>query len=332
MIACRREHEDVADEIEDYVDLLRDAPVRWFPRLAREVERIQRLEAARAAIEAMRYRAMFPLRFFAPPPPSAPRFLRGVHNALIAQRRLVEERRAMITQMNLSLLHTLSLAQSQAQIRQMATIGDLLDGRHRQPTLTRMATEEIDGIQTVAGCLHESFGEVAPILRLRWAEDLSEFDRPAPLHSLAGLPGWPEVPLELRRTLQGFVDWLFRRIDRANEEASDAINELVRICLLMAAHAPVDRIIPAQLVEPAPARVGGRLQLALDISRVRRGMIALIRDRNDQIVSRAVIEDLIDGHASAVITQNFAAVTTISADMRFHLLSGKGMSRCRRSA
>jgi hypothetical protein len=146
----------------------------------------------------------------------------------------------------------------------------------------------------------------------------------APLHALAGLPGWPEVPLELRRTLQGFVDWLFRRIDRANEEASDAINELVRICLLMAAHAPVDRIIPAQLVEPAPARVGGRLQLALDISRVRRGMIALIRDRNDQIVSRAVIEDLIDGHASAVITQNFAAVTTISADMRFHLLSGKG--------
>jgi hypothetical protein len=110
-------------------------------------------------------------------------------------------------------------------------------------------------------------------------------------------------------TLQSFVDWLFRRIDRANEEASDAINELVRICLLMAAHAPVDRIIPAQLVEPAPARVGGRLQLALDISRVRRGMIALIRDRNDQIVSRAVIEDLIDGHASAVITQNFAAVT-----------------------
>ena len=84
----------------------------------------------------MRYRAMFPLRFFAPPPPSAPRFLRGVHNALITQRRLVEERRVMITQMNLSLLHTLSLAQSQAQIR--------ADGDDRRPARRRASSADAD--------------------------------------------------------------------------------------------------------------------------------------------------------------------------------------------
>jgi hypothetical protein len=324
VVACRREHEDVADEVEDYVELLRDAPVRWFPRLAAAVDKIQRLDAARAAIEAMRYRAMLPLRTFTPAPATAPRFLLGVQRALGTQRQLVEERRSMVAQLNLAILPTLSLAQTQVQIRQMATVGDLLEGRHRQPALTRLASEEMEGIEQIAGCLHESFGEVAPILRLQWAEDLSAFDRPAPLHSLAGLPGWPEVPLELRRTLQGFVDWLFARIERSNQEASDAINELVRICLLMAAHAPVDRIIPAQLVAPAPARVGGRLQLALDISRVRKGMIALVRDRNEQVVSRAVVEDIVDGHASAVIVQNFAAVTTISADMRFQLVGGKG--------
>ena len=323
VVACRREHEDVADEIEDYVELFRDAPVRWFPRLAAAVDRIQRLESARAAIEAMRLRAMLPLRF-TPPPPAPPKFLRGVQSALAAQRRLVEERRTVVAQMNLALLPTLSLAQAHVQIRQLATIGDLVDGRHRQPALTRMATEEMDGIEQVAGCLHEGFGEVAPAVRLAWAEDLSEFDRPAPLHALAGLPGWAEVPLELRRTLQGFVDWLFNRIDRSNEEASDAINELVRVCLLMAAHAPVDRIIPARLVEPAPARVGGRLQLALDISRIRKGMIALVRDRDDRVVSKAVIEDIIDGHASAVITESLGAVTTITADMHFHLIGGRG--------
>jgi hypothetical protein len=324
VVACRREHDDVADEIEDYVELLRDAPVRWFPRLAAEIGRIQRLEAARAAIEAMRYRAMMPLRLFAPPPPAAPKFLRGVAQALAVQRRLVEERRIAVTQMNLSILPTLSLAQTHVQIRQMATIGDLLDGRHRQPALTRMASEEIDGIQQIAGCLHEGFGEVAPIVRLAWAEDLSEFDRPAPLHSLAGLPGWAEVPMELRRTLQGFVDWLFGRIDRNDQQARDAVNELVRICLLMAAHAPVDGVIPARLVAPAPAQVGGRFQLALDISRIRKGMTALIRDRDERIVSQAVIEDIIDGHASAVIVQNLAAITTVSADMRFELIRGKG--------
>ncbi len=323
VVACKREHEDVADEIEDYVELLRDAPVRWFPRLAAEVGRIQRLDAARAAIEAMRYRAMMPLRLFAPSP-APPKFLLGVHRALSVQRRLVEERRITITQMNLAILPTLSLAQTHVQIRQMATIGDLLDGRHRQPALTRMASEEIDGIEQIAGCLHEGFGEVAPIVRLAWAEDLSEFDRPAPLHSLAGLPGWAEVPMELRRTLQGFVDWLFGRIDRNDQQARDAVNELVRICLLMAAHAPVDGVIPARLVAPAPAQVGGRFQLALDISRIRKGMTALIRDRDERIVSRAVIEDIIDGHASAVIVQNLAAITTVSSDMRFELIRGKG--------
>jgi hypothetical protein len=228
----------------------------------------------------------------------------------------------MVAQLNMQALNTLSLAQTHIQLRETACLGDFIDGRHRAPLLTRLASEEIEGIGQVAGCLHAGFGEVAPVVRLGWAEILSEFDRPAPLQSLAGLPGWPEVPMELRRTLQGFVDWLFHRIDRNNEKAKSALNELVRIAMLMAAEAPVDKIIPAQLVAPAPARIGSRFQLALDISRVRKGMSVLIRDRDDRIVSRAVIDDLIDGHVSASLVQNHAGISTLTSDMRFHLVSG----------
>ena len=320
--ACRRDHEDVPDEIQDYVELMRDAPVKWFPAIAAAVERIDRLEAARAAIEMMRQRAALPLRFAPVVASSAPKLLQGVHNALFAQRRVVEERRSIVSQINLAGLATLSLAPTHVQIRETASLADLISGRHRQPALTRMANEEMEGIAQIAGCLHASFGEVAPVVRLGWAEILSEFDRPAPLDSLAGLPGWPEVPLELRRTLQGFVDWLFSRIDRSQPQAKNAINELVRVAMLMAADAPVDRIIPARLVAPVPAKVGHRLQLALDVSRIRKGMTTLIRDRDDRIVSRAVIDDVIDGHASAVIVQNLAAVATITEDMRFHLVTG----------
>jgi len=324
VVACRREHDDVPDEIHDYVELLRDAPAKWFPAVEAEIERVDRLEAARAAIEAARIRASIPLYYFAPPvqPSHMGRFQVSVYNALMAQRRLVEERRAMVAQLNLQALNTLSLAQTHIQLRESACLGDFIDGRHRQPLLTRLANEEMEGIGQVAGCLHESFGEVAPAIRLGWAELLSEFDRPAPLQSLAGLPGWPEVPMELRRTLQGFVDWLFHRIDRNNEKAKSALNELVRIAMLMAAEAPVDRIIPAQLVAPAPAKVGGRFQLALDVSRVRKGMTALIRDRDDRIVARALVEDVIDGHVSAIVVQNHAGVATVTHDMRFHLVSG----------
>jgi hypothetical protein len=323
VVVCRREHEDVPDEIEDYVELLRDAPVKWFPRIAAEVSRIDRLSAIVAAIEKMRERAALPLMIGAPTAATAlPKLLRGVQQALVAQRRVVEERRSMVARISLAALPTLSLVQAQVQIRETASLGDLIGGRHRQPILTRMASEEIDGVAQVAGCLHAAFGEVAPAIRLGWAEILSEFDRPAPLDSLAGLPGWAEVPMELRRTLDSFVDWLFARIDRSIPEARNAMNELVRVAMLMASHAPVDRIIPARLVEPAPARIGARLQLAIDSRRIRRGMAAVIRDRENRIVSRAVLEDIVDGHASAVLTHNLAAVASITADMRIELVAG----------
>ena len=320
---CQRDHADAPDEIHDYVQLLREVPVSWFPAIATMVERIERLESAQAALRTMIERAMFPYWFAPPPPPPVfSPFLLGVHNAMIASRQVVEERRLAVTMFEPALISSLSLVQAQVQLTQSSTIGDLLVGTHRQPALTRAAQEEIDAITTVAGCLHESFGEVSAIVRLGWAETLSSFDQPAPLANLAGLPGWGEVPVELRRSLQGFVDWLFSRIDRAKHPAEDAINELVRICLLMAAQAPVDKIVPAHLIAPAPARLGSKLFLALDVSRVRKGMMTLVRDDRDRIISRAVVDDIVDGRAQATITHVTAAITTITPAMRFQLVGG----------
>jgi len=90
----------------------------------------------------------------------------------------------------------------------------------------------------------------------------------------------------------------------------------------MAAHSPVDNIIPARLVSPAPAKLGTRLFLALDIARVRKGMTTLIRDDRDRIISRAVIDDIVDGRAQATITHVEAAVTTLTPAMRFQLVAG----------
>lgn len=320
---CHREHEEAPDEIHDYVQLLREVPVSWFPAISAMVPKIQRLDSAHAAIRTMIERATIPRVLAAPVQVTATnRFLKGVQNAMVAGRRIIEARQTAVTMLSTSRIATLSLAEAHVQLAASSTIGDLIAGTHRQPALTRAASDEIDAISTIAGCLHESFGEVAPIVRLGWAEVLSEFDQPAPLANLAGLPGWGEVPVELRRTLQGFVDWLFSRIDQRNEDARDAINELVRICLLMAAHAPVDKIIPAHLVAPAPAKPGSRLFLALDITKVRKGMMTLIRDDRDRIISRAVIDDIVDGRAQATITQVSTAITTITPAMRFQLVGG----------
>lgn len=320
---CRREHEEAPDEIHDYVQLLREVPVSWFPAIAGMVGRIERLESAQAALRTAIERAIVPRLLAAPHIATAHnRYLAGVQNALVAGRRVVEARRLTVSQIDAARVAALSLAETQAHLTQAATIGDLITGTHRHQALTKVALDEIDAITTISGCLHETFGEVSAVVRLGWAERLSAFDQPAPLENLAGLPGWGEVPVELRRSLQGFVDWLFSRIDRKNQAAHDAINELVRVCLLMAAHSPVDKIIPARLITPVPARIGMRLMLALDITRVRKGMITLIRNERDQIVSQAVVEEIIAGQVHAAITHIAAPITTITPAMRFQLIGG----------
>jgi hypothetical protein len=320
---CRREHDEVPSEIHDYIQLLREVPVSWFPAIAAMVHRIEQLESAHIAIRTMFERAMTPRFMAAAAEVSAGnRFLKGVQNAMVAGRRVVEARRMSVAMLDVARIPQLSLKEAHAQLGAMATIGDLIAGSHRQPALIRAATDEIEAISSIASCLHESFGEVAPIVRLGWAETLSEFDRPAQLSTLASLRGWGEVPMELRRTLQSFVDWLFSRIDRSDDAAEDAINELVRICLLMAAHSPVDKIIPAHLVAPAPAKLGSKLFLNLDITRVRKGMLTLVRDDRDRIISRAVIDDIVDGRAQATVTHIESAITTFTPAMRFQLVGG----------
>jgi len=323
VVQCQREHEEAPAEIQDYVQLLREVPVSWFPAIAAMVNRIEQLESAHNAIRTMVERAIVPRFLAAASEVTAMNpFLKGVQNAMVASRRIIEARRLAVAALDVARIPDLSLIEAQSQLGNMATVGDLITGTHRQPLLTRAAGDEIESIGTVAGCLHETFGEVTPIVRLGWAETLSQFDRPAPLANLAGLTGWAEVPMELRRTLQGFVDWLFSRIDQSNGAARDAMSELVRICLLMAAHAPVNKIIPAHLVAPAPAKLGSKLFLELDVARVRKGMTTLIRDDHDRIISHAVIDDIADGRARATVTRIAAAITTFTPAMRFQLVGG----------
>jgi hypothetical protein len=323
VVICQGEHEDVPSEIQDYVDLLREVPVSWFPAVAAMIPRIRQLGSAHNAVTGMVERALTP-RFLAAASQvtASNRFVKGVQHAMIATRQIVESRRISAANLDVSRIPILSLGEAQAQLSSMATIGDIITGAHRQPALSRAASDEISSIASIAACLHERFGEVAPAVRLGWAEVLSEFDRPTPLASLIALPGWPDVPVDLRRTLQGLVDWLFGQIDRSQSAAHDAINELVRICILMAAHSPVDKIIPAHLVAPIPAKLGSKLFLTLDVTRVRSGMTALLRDDQDRIVSRARIEDIADGRARATVTHIERPVTTFTPGLRVQLVSG----------
>jgi hypothetical protein len=230
-------------------------------------------------------------------------------------------RRMQIVQRDSADYRRFTLVQAQAELREQATLGDLLQGEHRSQSLTRSTAALLNDMDELAGCLHAEFTQIAPIIRLQWAEILSQFDRPTALHSLSILPQWGQVARSTRRALQGLVDWFYAQIDRDNAKPVDLVDNLVRIAILMAAHAPVKRLIPARLITESPARIGSMILLAVDTNMVRRGMTTLIRDRRDQIISRAVIDDMRDGQASARIISVAQNITMISQDMRIELAS-----------
>jgi hypothetical protein len=315
---CLREHQAVPEEVREYVALFRDAPVAWFPTVHSRVRAIDRLEAARAALAAARARAAAQAAK-ARQVATTSKLLAAVARTTSAQKLVLEARRVATLQLDLGVIASMDLSVAHQALADRASLGDIAAGDHNRPELSRLAVAEIEQLGQVAACLHDAFGEAPPVIRLGWAEILSEFDAPAPLAELAGLPRWGELPLDLRRTQQGLVDFLFSRIDRDRDEAEAAMSGVVRVCLLMAAQAPVDRVIPARLVAPAPARPGSRLDLALDIRLACIGQLALVRGAANSVIARAVVEDLSDGIARARITESFQATVTIAAGARIEL-------------
>jgi hypothetical protein len=320
LTACLKEHPETPEEIRDFVSLFRDAPVLWFPAVGQQLILIDRLDAARILLAAIQVRASMPA--IAPPAPplgTLTKLLGSVWAAITAEQAILERRRIAALQMDANLAATAALAEAQRVINDRASMGDLIAGDHNRPALAVAAAQELQQLGQVAGCLYAAFCETAPVIRLAWAEVLSDFTQPTPLAQLSGLPRWNEVDASLKRTQQSLVDWLFSRVDLTIADAENAINELVRVCLLMSAHAPVDRIVTAQMVAPSKAQLGSRFDVAVDVTQTRIGMTATVRDETGQPLAQAVVEDLTDGLARARVVKSFRPTAAIAAGARVEL-------------
>jgi hypothetical protein len=146
------------------------------------------------------------------------------------------------------------------------------------------------------------------------------------LSNLASLPNWGAVPVLERKEMQAIVDWLFGRVN-ANQPAAVAhINDLVRVCILLASHAPVADIIAGDVIKPTPVTPGNRIPLTADLTRVRAGMHVLMYQDN-QPVARGVVEDLADGVATARVLKATSTGITLSAGAKVHFAAPDAFDR-----
>jgi hypothetical protein len=182
------------------------------------------------------------------------------------------------------------------------------------------AAAELEQIGQVATCLHAEFAAVPASTRLAWIERFSQFDRPAALRDLTVLPQYARLDRQTRRRLQEFADWLFGRVDPAERDAANLVNDLVRLCLLLASHAPVNRIIAGHVPAPTPVRPGIQIPIRpLNPELVRVGMEFHVW-HGPKLVASGQVEDLVAGAVSARVSQVDAATTTLDPSMRVQFL------------
>jgi hypothetical protein len=316
------ENAPVPPQLSAMVALLRDAPVRWFAHIPPLLDRFDRLDTLSHTLAVAKQRAMIdpaPAVASLAPQSDGTKLGAAVAGLYQAQRAVVGTYRAQVASVDLSAVATQSWANVRTQAVDILSIADLVSVVSGRSDVTQRVAHEIDQITKAAAVLLEHFGDVLPAIRLEWATRLSEFDAPANLRNLGSLPRWGEIELLDRRTMQGIVDWLFSRMDVGQSAAVTMMNAIVRVCILLASHAPVDRIIAGSVHRDTPLRPGIRIDLVVNLSQVRIGMFVNLYSGTN-VVARGVVEDLASGLASARVTDSVASVTSLAAGSRAQLV------------
>lgn len=324
--ACKGDHHAIPPDLQRMVDALRDLPARHFNRLSELLLSIDNRHELRSLLRTATDRARVRTTSLAQASAAVDRSQSGVAGAVQALHFSfldigLQHASAVVQQApQSSSLSQLAWSELSMQALTHVAVGDLF---HSSRTLG--ASGELDDIARVSACLHRSLGSVPPAVRLTWALQLSSFDVAPSLRQLSVLPQFGDHSLGLDFSdwhgMQDMVDWLFSRIDVSSNPAVRLINDLVRVIILLASHAPVRDLIPARLALPIRPVIGAFLQLNIDaLSEVRVGMQVSL----GQGVAQAVVHDVSVGKVVARVTQASAAAPTLDTDTVVHLSASRG--------
>ncbi|MDQ8021914.1 MAG: hypothetical protein REI94_08755 [Moraxellaceae bacterium] len=317
--ACLRDHDDVPDELEDMLRVVREAPASWFMQVPKLLDKLDRPELLLRAVQSAQLR-LPQLAVRAPTAiPVAGRLGNAVTQVMTRQTTMIAQRVEAVSRVNLATLASATWQNLRHQVQDIVSLGDIIDGEHGKGAVARAAADEFNRIGAVCSCLHAEFCGVSAAIRLDWAEMFSQFDDAPNLRNLASLPRWSEIDSIDRRQMQAYVDWLFSQLEPKQAQGEALINDVIRMCLLLASHAPVGRIVAGRLPRPITAvRPGIRIPLvALEPAKLRVGMQAMIY-RANTLVARAVVEDVGTGEAAAKVVHTSSTQIDLDVDVRVH--------------
>lgn len=317
--ACLQRHDEPPAPLNAYIELLNQSPVRWFTALDPLLARLDTPDKLIALIESSRTSA---IAFRSVSPVTSIRAAsEAVQVTVLGAHQLISTLRQQTALVEIGDRRLRRWQDYQRDARDHATVGDLIAGKFGSRDVSTAAAAELEQIGQVATCLHAEFAAVAPAIRLAWIERFSQFDQPAPLRDLTVLPQYAQLDRVTRRRLQQFVDWLFGRVSTAEPDALNLVNDLVRLCLLLASHAPVNQIIAGHVPRPTPVRPNLQIPIRpLNPEQVRVGMEVHVWQAS-KIVARGLVEDLVPGEVTARLKTVDAQTKTIDPSMRIQFVA-----------
>ncbi|MFT3870700.1 MAG: hypothetical protein QM715_19795 [Nibricoccus sp.] len=318
VLDCLRDPHSPPTDLATLRELFRSSPARWFKHAPNWIEKVDRWEHLRFLLERSSY-ATIPI-FTEPPIASNGRYSQVLGKIYEVRYASTQKHLAPALAINRALLPTLSWQDLRHTAHQQLTLGHLISAGPAK--LAKAAAQELDDIFTVATCLHEDFCKVPALIRLSWAERFGQFDNVSvDFRNISRLPGWPKIDFVLRREMQLLVDWIFNRIDQNQPEALDLINDLIRVAMLLASHAPVNQLITGQTVEPITPIKGNLIKIKVDPAHVHVGMDVIYKNPTGTNTIRATVEDISSSHIAARVIDAPAVPFTLAANSTLHFQS-----------
>lgn len=300
--ACFRENVGpIPPEIRQAGDLVRRAPLLWMPPFHLLLDALGDRGTLAHVVRATV--TMAPLTFVAKAEPrvqaEALPIVRGLQAGFTAMEAQLGERDEKLRALDVRQVEHLPWSALRTQALDVVSFADLAHVGHLRPDILQRATLAIDGLTRVATCLYRRFAEVPADIRLAWAQKLSVFDAAIGLRDLLALPRFTELPRDDRATMQALVDWLYSQIVALPRPLA-MMDNLVRVCALLASHAPVRALLRGK-IGPITVSIGHLVKIkAVDVVKTRVGMnVLLAAPAGRKGSARAVVEDISDEHVTA---------------------------------
>ena len=319
--ACLKRDVAGPDELQEMVNLFRDVPLKWLPYSSMFLLKLDSYHlittvfssAKQKAVLQMQSNLQLSVSTTTQSQQSHSKYGKAINNLVNAHQQSTMSFTRNKAALNLQVLQKMSWKEVSVKAQDELSLQDLIESGKGQSGLAQRASRELENIQDVAVCLYARMADVAPAQRLLWADLLSEFDEFVSLKNLEVLPQWDQLDFELRRDLQRLNQWLFSRIDEQIPDVVSLMNDLVRVSILLASHAPVSSIINGHLPEPVRGKIGDVIKLAIDKGLVRIGMQVGIFTGVSMTV-QGVVEDLNADEVSVKVTR--------AKEPTYHLQSG----------